>query len=158
MDRGAWWAPVLGVAKSRTQLSNWAHTGCTPPGPSKITPQYTQNWIKAKTTWTPAGWTLFVTEQWWPAPRRSIWRTQWRWLPSGLGTAWDLSISLSQGFLCDLSYIAPATPHLVGFVVSLKTSLFQFERPSWLASQAFHCTHGERDRQGKWPAKGNSHG
>ena len=23
MDRGAWWAPVLGVAKSRTQLSNY---------------------------------------------------------------------------------------------------------------------------------------
>ena len=26
MDRGAWWAIVHGVAKSRTQLSNHAHT------------------------------------------------------------------------------------------------------------------------------------
>ena len=25
-DRGAWWATVHGVAKSWTQLSNWAHT------------------------------------------------------------------------------------------------------------------------------------
>ena len=28
MDRGAWWAAVHGVAKSRTQLSDWTHT-CT---------------------------------------------------------------------------------------------------------------------------------
>ena len=26
-DRGAWWATVHGVTKSRTQLSDWAHTG-----------------------------------------------------------------------------------------------------------------------------------
>ena len=26
MDRGAWWATVHGVTKSRTRLSNWAHT------------------------------------------------------------------------------------------------------------------------------------
>ena len=26
MDREAWWAPVHGVAKSWTRLSNWAHT------------------------------------------------------------------------------------------------------------------------------------
>ena len=26
MDRGAWWATVQGVAKSRTWLSHWAHT------------------------------------------------------------------------------------------------------------------------------------
>ena len=26
MDRGAWWATVLGVAKSRTQLSNFTHS------------------------------------------------------------------------------------------------------------------------------------
>ena len=26
MDRGAWWAAVCGVAKSRTQLSNFAFT------------------------------------------------------------------------------------------------------------------------------------
>ena len=26
MDRGAWWAAVQGVAKSRTRLSNKAHT------------------------------------------------------------------------------------------------------------------------------------
>jgi len=26
MDRGAWWATVHGVAKSRIWLSNWAHT------------------------------------------------------------------------------------------------------------------------------------
>ena len=26
MDRGAWWATLHGVAKSRTRLSHWAHT------------------------------------------------------------------------------------------------------------------------------------
>ena len=126
MDRGAWWAPVLAVAKSRTQLSNWAHTGYVYTSlilQSHLW-QYTQNWIKAKKTWTPAGWPLFVTEQWWPAPRMSIWRTQWRWLPSGLGTAWDLSISLPQGFLHDLSCIAPTTPILWGLWQVLKPHCF----------------------------------
>ena len=28
MDRGAWWAIAHGVAKSRIQLSDWAHTQC----------------------------------------------------------------------------------------------------------------------------------
>ena len=27
MDRGAWWAPVHGIAKSRTQLSNYPYSG-----------------------------------------------------------------------------------------------------------------------------------
>ena len=27
MDRGAWWAPVHGVAKSRTQLSDYHYNG-----------------------------------------------------------------------------------------------------------------------------------
>ena len=26
MDKGAWWAPVHGVAKSQTRLSNYTHT------------------------------------------------------------------------------------------------------------------------------------
>ena len=30
MDRGAWWAMVHGVAKSWTQLRNWAHTHALP--------------------------------------------------------------------------------------------------------------------------------
>ena len=29
LDRGTWWTTVLGVAKSQTQLSNWARCGCT---------------------------------------------------------------------------------------------------------------------------------
>ena len=34
MDRGAWWARVLGVAKSQTLLSNWT---CTHTGSAGIT-------------------------------------------------------------------------------------------------------------------------
>ena len=30
MDRGAWWATVHAVTSSRTQLSNWTHTGNIP--------------------------------------------------------------------------------------------------------------------------------
>ena len=29
MDRGAWWATVYGVAKSRTRLSDFTHSKCS---------------------------------------------------------------------------------------------------------------------------------
>ena len=38
MDRGAWWAIVHGVAKSQTQLSDWAHT------PYDKNPEWNTNW------------------------------------------------------------------------------------------------------------------
>ena len=36
MDRGAWWATVHRVEKSRTRLSNWAHTHVTPKSEHRI--------------------------------------------------------------------------------------------------------------------------
>ena len=35
MDRGAWWATVHGVTKSRTQLSDFTLTHCV-PGPELV--------------------------------------------------------------------------------------------------------------------------
>ena len=67
MGRGAWWAIVHGIAKSQTQLSNWAHT-------ERLLIVWARIWNQSRGFLGGLGW---VEGQWWWTFQRMISQVTW---------------------------------------------------------------------------------
>ena len=143
MDRGAWWATVLGVTESQTWLSDWAHT-------------YIQTLCKSSTLHSPGGSLVNkLTKR-----KRSK-----RWQREGGDIIWALGISYSwicnnlnhtKGFQLreSIKYPIPAPPPIFGsFVYSvsfcplppnhLMSSLSKDFVPNRICgTSVFMCGHG----------------
>ena len=132
MDRGAWWAIVHGVAKSQTQLSNWACTLILQYTFFKGSPPHTVRKLVSPSLEKKMVFTLETLSTMILETADTVWGEGGRWSPIWQQVKWKPYWKVNHSVPKPALHLTPRTPPANILILGQKTEIYLWRNwPCW---------------------------